>query len=291
MRKGLMGLCAVLLCGVLATEDAEARRMGGGRSTGVQRSVPNNPPAATPARPAQQQAAPNQAAQNQAAPGQAAAAQAQPSGLGRWMPMLGGLALGGLLGYLFAGNGLVGLLLLALLAFGVVMLIRALARRRPEAPQRMQYAGMGEETVVVPPRGERGSAMPVQAAGGRLPAGFDAAAFLRGAKMNFVRLQLANDQGSLEDIREFTTEEMFAELSKDVAERRGAPQQTDVEALEAALVDVSTEGDRHWASVRFSGRVRETPASAPVDFAEVWNLVKPADGSSGWLLAGIQQMH
>jgi predicted lipid-binding transport protein (Tim44 family) len=37
--------------------------------------------------------------------------------------------------------------------------------------------------------------------------------------------------------------------------------------------------------------VREVPGAVPVDFAEVWNLVKPADGSSGWLLAGIQQMH
>jgi predicted lipid-binding transport protein (Tim44 family) len=43
--------------------------------------------------------------------------------------------------------------------------------------------------------------------------------------------------------------------------------------------------------VRFSGMVRETPGTQPVGFEEVWNLVKPADGSSGWLLAGIQQMH
>ena len=47
----------------------------------------------------------------------------------------------------------------------------------------------------------------------------------------------------------------------------------------------------HWASVRFSGTVREAPRREPESFAEVWNLVKPADGSSGWLLAGIQQMH
>jgi predicted lipid-binding transport protein (Tim44 family) len=43
--------------------------------------------------------------------------------------------------------------------------------------------------------------------------------------------------------------------------------------------------------VRFSGLVRETPGAAPASFEEVWNLMKPADGSSGWLLAGIQQMH
>jgi predicted lipid-binding transport protein (Tim44 family) len=43
--------------------------------------------------------------------------------------------------------------------------------------------------------------------------------------------------------------------------------------------------------VHFSGLLRETPGTPPVGFEEVWNLVKPADGSSGWLLAGIQQMH
>jgi predicted lipid-binding transport protein (Tim44 family) len=284
MRTGLIGLCAALLCGVLAMEDADARRFGGGRSTGVQRSVPNTPPAATPARPAQQQAAPNQAAPAQQAQ------QAQPSGLSRWMPMLGGLALGGMLGYLFAGNGLGGILLLALLALGAVLLFRALARRRSEAPRRMQYAGLGQDTVVTPPPSEAG-AMPAQARGARLPDGFDAASFLRGAKMNFVRLQLANDRGSLDDIREFTTDEMFDELSKDVLARGAQSQQTDIEDLQAEIADVATEGDRHWVSVRFSGEAREAPGAAPARFAEVWNLVKPADGSSGWLLAGIQQMH
>jgi len=37
--------------------------------------------------------------------------------------------------------------------------------------------------------------------------------------------------------------------------------------------------------------VRENPGTEPASFEEVWNLVKPVDGSSGWLLAGIQQTH
>src|SRR5262245_38357711 len=282
MKKGLLGLCAVVMLGVLAMQDADARRLGGARSTGVQRSVPNNPPAATPAKPAQQQAAPNQAAPAQQA-------QPQPSGLSRWMPMLGGLALGGMLGYLFGGNGLGGILLLLLLAVGAVLLFRMLARRGAPETQRMQYAGMGRDTVSAAPRSEPTGT--IQTAALRLPAGFDAASFLRGAKMNFVKLQLANDQGKLDEIREFTTDELFAELERDIAARGAEGQQTDVEALDAQLLDVATEGSRHWASVRFSGRVRETRDTEPVDFAEVCNLVKPADGSSGWLLAGIQQMH
>jgi len=280
MAKGLIGFCALAFSALLVVQTADAARLGGARSSGVQRSVPKTPPAATPAKPAQEQAAPNQAAPT---------AQPQPSGLARWMPALGGLALGGLLGYLFAGNGLGGILLLALLAFGAVLAFRMLARRGAQSPQPVQYAGMDRQTTLTPPSAPApGDAMATAA---RFPAGFDAASFLRGAKMNFVKLQFANDQGRLEDIREFTTDEMFEALERDIHERHGAGQQTDIESLDAQLVDLATEGPRHWASVRFSGRVREVPGAVPVDFAEVWNLVKPADGSSGWLLAGIQQMH
>jgi predicted lipid-binding transport protein (Tim44 family) len=129
-----------------------------------------------------------------------------------------------------------------------------------------------------------------QAAAVKVPAGFDTVSFLRGAKMNFVKLQVANDARNLDEIREFTTPEMFEELNKDVRERGNAAQQTDVVSVDADLLEVVTDGNKHWASVRFSGLVREAPGEAPAEFAEVWNLAKPADGSSGWLLAGIQQM-
>src|SRR5882762_822284 len=262
MSKWLLGLCLALLCGALAATDADARRLGGSRSVGTQRNV-TPPPVSTPAKPAPQQAA-------------------QPAG-SRWMPILGGLALGGLLGYLFSGSGLGGVLLLALLGIGVVLALRALARRRAPS-QAMQYAAdLGTQTVAAPLSAQPES---VVSGGGAVPAGF-----LRAAKLNFVKLQVANDVRELEEIREFTTREMFDELRQDVLTRGSEAQQTDVVALNADLLEVATENDKHWASVRFSGTVRETPGTAPVGFEEVWNLVKPADGSSGWLLAGIQQMH
>lgn len=277
MTKWLLGLCVVVVSGALAIPDAEARRFGGGRTTGMQRNVTKAPPASAPAQ--QQQAAPNQ---NAASPAGA-------TGLSRWMPMLGGLALGGMLGYLFAGNGFGGILLLALLALAAVVAFRIFSRKR-EAPQRMQYAGLGKETVVAPPPSES-YGLQKQSAHASLPAGFDAGAFLRGAKMNFVKLQVANDQGQVDEIREFTTNDMFEELKKDLVERGSASQHTEVIGLNAELLELATEGDKHWASVRFSGMVRETPDTAPAPFEEVWNLVKPQDGASGWLLAGIQQMH
>ena len=267
MRKWLLGICVALMGATLAATDADAKRLGGGRSVGVQRNV-----TPAPAKPAQQ-AAPQQQAQQPAA---------QPAQQGSRWGMLGGLALGGLLGYLFGGNGLGGILLLALLAFAIVMVVRALAARRS---QEAQVAGMGNETMAVPERPVSGGAV---AQAPQVPAGFDTTGFLRAAKMNFIKLQVANDSGKLDEIREFTTHEMYDELRRDI---EGGPQQTDVIALNADLLELATERDKHWASVRFSGMVRETPGTEPVGFEEVWNLVKPADGSSGWLLAGIQQMH
>ena len=150
----------------------------------------------------------------------------------------------------------------------------------------MQLAGFGDETVAAPPPSQSSGVPTVSAA--RIPAGFDTAGFLRAAKMNFIKLQMANDAGRIDDIREFTTPELYDELRRDMP---AGAQQTDVVALNADLLELATEKNQYWASVRFSGMVRETPGTQPVGFEEVWNLVKPADGSSGWLLAGIQQMH
>jgi predicted lipid-binding transport protein (Tim44 family) len=176
--------------------------------------------------------------------------------------------------------------------------MRMLAQRNAAAPATapMQYsgAGMGSETVAAPPPSqasgfEHGSVAPAPAP--RVPAGFDAAGFARGAKMNYLKLQMANDSGNLEEIREFTTPEMFEELSRDVAARGGARQHTEILSLEADVLEVVTEGAMHWASVRFTGAERGAAGQPAESFEEVWNLSKPVDGSTGWVLAGIQQMH
>jgi len=289
MKKLVLGFAAALLCvAFVATQAEAAKRLGGARSLGAQRNISSAPPAAAPAKPAQAQSS------------AAAATQPQPAGgFAKWAPLLGGLALGGALGWLLGANGmgglLVGMMLLGLLVFAAVSAARMLARRSGEAPQRMQYAGLGSETVAAPPPSQAAGfdAQPQPAAGigAHVPAGFDVAGFLRGAKLNYMKLQIANDRGDLDELREFTSDELFEELKKDVLARGGAKQQTDMLALNADLLEVVSEGDKHWASVRFSGTVRESPGEAPTGFEEVWNLAKPADGSQGWQLAGIQQMH
>jgi len=305
MRKLLLGFAAALVCAVFVATEVEAKRLGGARSLGAQRNATTAPPAATPAKPAQ--AGQQQAGQPAAAPA-GAGAQPQPaSGFAKWAPLLGGLALGGALGWLMGANGmgglLVGMLLVALLVFAALSVVRMLAQRRGETARPLQYASagpqgvypaMGNETVAAPPPSQAAGfdAQPAPAATAMgVPAGFDVAGFLKGAKLNFMRLQIAGDQGNLEELREFATDELFEELRKDVQARGGARQQTDVLALNADLLEVATEGDRHWASVRFSGTLREAPGEAPQGFEEVWNLSKPVSGAGGWQLAGIQQMH
>jgi predicted lipid-binding transport protein (Tim44 family) len=292
MKKVMLGIAAALLCAVFAAPEADAGRLGGSRSVGAQRSVARTPPAAAPAKPAQQAAPATSPAASPAPAPQPA------SGFARWAPLLGGLALGGALGWLMGANGMgglmVGMLLVALLAYGGFAVARLLAQRRGETPQRLQYAGlgMGSETVAAPPPSQAAGfeAQPAAAAA-HVPAGFDVAGFLRGAKLNYMRLQIANDEGNLEELREFTSDELFEELKKDVVQRGGAKQQTDVMALNADLLEVVTEGDQHWASVRFSGTLRESPGAAPQGFEEVWNFARPVSGAGGWYLAGIQQMH
>ena len=53
---------------------------------------------------------------------------------------------------------------------------------------------------------------------------------------------------------------------------------------------VVTEGNRHVASVHFSGMIREAAGTAAMPFNEVWNLAKPVSGDKGWVIAGIQQL-
>lgn len=281
MKAFLAALGAALVLTGLLVDDAEARRLGGARSFGMQRDSATLRRDATPPAPAQQQAAPAQ----QAAPTPGAAPATQPRR--SWLGPLAGLAAGLGLGALFA-SGFGGFLLVALVLAIAALFLMRLVRRPAAEGNRMAYAGPDRVEPAIPPA-------PLTLPGGgpaspAIPAGFDTEAFLRQAKLNFARLQAANDAGNLEALKEFTTPEVFAELKLQLDERGGGAQQTDVVNLEAELLEVGTEGKRHVASVRFYGSLREDPHTPPQPFDEVWNLTKPVDGSRGWVVAGIQQV-
>lgn len=284
MKQFLSVVIAVVVsfvaCG-LSFGEAEAARLGGGRSFGMQRQSVAPRPAPAPVK----QATP--------APTTPASPTAAPAPKRNWLGPIAGLAaglgIGALLSHFGLGQEFASFFMIALLAMAVVFVLKLLMRRNAPSPAPMQYAGM--EGAAVPPE-------PAPAFGGSaasvaptLPPGFDGEAFLRVAKLNFVRLQAANDTKNLDDMREFVSPEVFAEIKIQLDERGNVKQQTDVVTLNAELLEVVTEAERHIASVRFNGMIRETENGAAAPFDEVWNLSKPIDGSRGWIVAGIQQVN
>ena len=203
-----------------------------------------------------------------------------------------GIGLAALFSHLGMGEGMASFAMMALLAVAAFFVIRMLFRRPQAATQQpLQYAGGPAPASYEPVASAPGSAAASPAATINVPADFDVDGFLRQAKLNFVRLQAAHDAKNLEDIRNFTTPEMYAEIKLDMNDRGDTPQQTDVVTLNAQLLDVTSESTQHIASVRFSGSIRETQAAAPEPFDEVWHLAKPTTGSGGWVIAGIQQLN
>ena len=293
MKNFVMMAAALVLGFTLQINDAEAKRLGGGSSSGMQRQsiAPSN----TQSAPAQ---APRQATAPAPANQPAAAPQAQPKR--SWMGPLAGLAAGiglaALASHFGFGAELANFMMMALLAMVVIGVIGFFMRKKAAAAQGngMQYAGAGAPYGGNAPQREftlvGGSAAPVAAAAANIPADFDTEGFVRNAKVNFIRLQAANDAGNLDDIREFTSPEMFAEIKMGMAERGNAKQETDVVQLNAEVLDVAEETGRYIVSVRFSGLIREEKDAAAAPFDEIWHMTKPTDNSRGWVLAGIQQI-
>jgi predicted lipid-binding transport protein (Tim44 family) len=135
---------------------------------------------------------------------------------------------------------------------------------------------------------DKGGAAPHQPWG--VPADFDTEAFLRHAKASFIRLQAAWDKGDINDLREFTAPEVFAELKMQIQERGGNPDFTDVVSIDAQLLGIEKTDHDYLASVQFNGMIRNAPNAPAEPFAEVWNMAKPLSGNGGWVLAGIQQL-
>lgn len=286
VKKFLSIMIALTSLSLVAVDADAASRMGGGRNIGKQRSDIN-----------QQQAAPKAPAQQQKQAAPATPAQ-QPSGMSRWLGPLAGLALGAGLMALFMNNGLAGalggiLMIVAIIAVAVFVMRLLLRGRTAQQPLQYAAAGAAEPTLSRLPGGA--GAQSVAATTGAdtgarlLPAGFDAAEFVRHAKLNFVRLQDAHDKGDLATMREFLAPDVYREIEADIKAAGPAPRKTEVVTLDAEVLDVITEGDLYVASVRFSGLVREQEGGGLEPLNEIWHLEKPVSGRSGWLIAGIQQ--
>ena len=289
----------------LVSTQAEAKRLGGGKTIGRQSTTVNRdaaPAAPTQAAPAKQAATPQQAAPQ---------TPAQPA-RNRWLGPLAGLAAGlgiaALLSHFGMGE-----------AFAVMWLIRKFRGGQNQTAQSSPYQSTYQpayqgasqtpasgdfsntnsyRTAEPAPQynqfGSGGAASEPQAVPAtpaiQLPAGFDVPGFVNGAKQVFVKMQSAFDAGDVNALREFTSDDVLAELKGQIAERAGAVNKTDVVTLNAELIAFETDVDEHVASVLFSGMIREELDAPAQSFEEVWNLVRPADGKGGWVIAGIQSL-
>lgn len=304
--------------------DAFAARLGGGKSFGSRpaysqayRSSPGmgQPGMRQPGAAAQQPAYSAAAQRNQAMRDSFR----QRGGL---MGMLGGLALGGLLGALLFGGGFEGLNFLDLLLFaGVAFLLFKLfaARRRAQegtAVPAGHYAGdpdpgfrpyerqadnapesrAGFNTDLLFGKGRPASVNPTAGFADTpkaepLPADFDAAAFLSGAKAAYRMMQEAWDRGDLAEIRSLTTDKVFGELQDQIRARGNTPNRTEILTIEAEVLEVRDFGADREATVLFDVILRESPEAQPGQVREVWHFVRARNSRQPtWFLDGIQQL-
>ncbi|MCW5234160.1 Tim44 domain-containing protein [Verminephrobacter eiseniae] len=308
---------------VLAHADADARRLGGGKSMGRQSGNVTQREAATPP------ASPGAPAQNAAKPATSPPAAAAPA-TKPWGAMLGGLAAGLGLAWLAHSLGLgagfgqfLMIALLAMLAYAVYrMVLRARQGGAGGSGLALQGAGASSPQAAQAPVqysphnvGNDASARPWEGSGmaGRQPAagvvigsglagaqnwgvpeGFDTDGFLAAAKRNFVTLQAAWDRSDISTLRSMMTDDMLGEIRAQLAEREaqhGAQsQQTEAVMIEARLLGIEDQADCYMASVEFSGMIREEPSAGASPFREVWNMTKSKAGSTGWLVAGVQAL-
>lgn len=317
MSQRLSRFLAIFLLAVSAVAmlsvsfDAEARRFGGGRSFGrqstnifKQRQAVKPPAAASTTTPR----AATPAAGNRAA---GAASSTARSGMSRWLGPIAGIAAGLGIASLLSALGLSGaflemlssMVLIGLLVFGVMFIVRRLrggaARPATQGSSPMQRQGTApaswQTARPAPSQPDLPAAAPINRGPAAepvdeswfIPENFDTPGFLTNAKAQFIKIQSVWDSGDTEQLREYLTDDLIAEVAPEVEARRGE-QHTDVVLLNAELMGIETVSGGHLASIRYSGMLRESADAEAFRFEEVWNLYK-ADGA-GWLLAGIQQL-
>lgn len=257
---------------------ADAKRLGGGGSFGSKPSYSKS---------YQKPAAPSSTQTQQAAPG------ASPmGGRGMFGGMLGGMLMGGLLGSLLFGGGFSGISFIDILLIGggLFLLFRFLRSRQP-APQTTG----GPARVHDMQRGAwdnlRSSQHQTSSDAESYPPGFDAKEFLDGAKAAYTRMQASWDARDLNDLRQFTSPEVFSEIQAQAAADPG-PGKTEILLLEARLLEVKTIGNQTIATVLFDAMLREDSAAAPAEqVREAWHFSRyETGGGSHWVVEGIQQL-
>ena len=323
-RTQLLTLTALAVLTLGVNGIVEAKRMGGGGNFGAQRSISPQKAAPAPAAPASNAASPSAPPTSQpAAPASASAPMAPPAAIPapapsgtRWLgPIAGiaaGLGLAALMSHLGLSDGFGTILLLGLVIFAGIFVLRMFLGRRQMSGAPLQYSGASASANSSAPSAFTPSApswrvpgtselagqststsateaLPAGVTRKTFPQGFNAAAFAAEAKRQYIQIQRSYDNADRTALSSVMTADMATEIGREL-DKRGLHHPTEIVALDADVLDVSTEEDKYWISVRFTGQVKEDGEPLPHSIDEVWNLTKPVKGGSGWLLAGISQV-
>jgi predicted lipid-binding transport protein (Tim44 family) len=284
LMQRFLSIFLALCVGLTLSLDANAKRFGGGKSSG--------------AAPIHQtrQAAPTTPAAAPTAPGRAPAAA---SGASRWLGPLAGLAAGGLLASMFMGDGFQGMqildfLIIALVAFLIFRFIAA--RRRQQQPQVAGAAGQapfqreahGQQAPQASVFG--GSAASAAAAPViKAPAWFNEQSFLSAARTHFQSLQQHWDANEMDKIAEFVTPQMLTFLKRERADLGDGFQSTYIDNLEVQLDGIDERTDKTDATLTFRGVSKTSRFDQGGAFSESWHMERAHGDNQPWLLAGIRQ--
>jgi predicted lipid-binding transport protein (Tim44 family) len=285
MKKLLTFSMLALFClFVSGIDHAEAKRFGMGSSFGKSFNKRSVAPA------------PRMSQQKKASPRKQATTSPARGGM---MGMLGGLALGGLLGAMFFGGAFEGInffdiFIIGAIIFGFLWFIR---RKTQVNPQPYAYAGQPEHTPATQPDLFTSSAAP-QTSGHMLRPDIDEAHFIPAAKDIFMRMQTAWDKKDMQDIRTFCTPEIADKIEADMQSLGKDQTRTEVGTLEASMIDSWIESDDEWVAVQFHAMLKEEVLNSTAqatesqahEMHETW-IFRHAPNSDDptWYLAGIQQ--
>ncbi len=275
-----MTVFLALCLGLTLSLDANAKRMGSGKSFG--------------AAPSHQTSQSRQAAPSATAAAPMAGKAAATSGASKWLGPLAGLAAGGLLASMFMGDGFQGMqifdmLIIALIAF---LAFRFIASRRKQQAQPAMAGG-------VPYQREMPQNAPASIFGGssaasgkapiKAPAWFNETSFVNAGREHFLSLQQHWDANEMDKIAEFTTPQLQAFLQKERADLGDAFQSTYIDNLEVQLDGLDDQTDKTIATLTFSGIEKTSRFDQGEAFSESWRMERAHGDNQPWLIAGMRQ--